>query len=227
MEYLPLGDLRAYLARQSQPWIPEVETKQIISQVLEGLKFMHAEGFAHADLKPANILIKSHAPDGWWVKLSDLGLSRRIEATQGSVGVQGTEGFIAPELYGFQQSEFKMSEDGQGTRREFCYSADVWATGETAFQLITGKDTFQNIAMLARYARGECEFPASVLEQSPCNPSSDLVGFVTLLMLADPSQRPTASMASDHPWIAELKRRFSMGTEHVISFVSRYLRRRV
>lgn len=225
MEYLPLGDLRAYLARQSQPWVPEAEAKQIISQVLEALKFMHVEGFAHGDLKPANILIKSHAPDGWWVKLSDLGLSRRIEATRGSVGVQGTPGFIAPELYGFQQSETKMSEDGQGMRREFWYSADVWATGETAFQLVTGKATFQNVAMLARYARSECEFPASVLEQSPCHPSSDLVGFVMLLMLADPSQRPTVSTACDQPWIVELKRARSVGTEHVISFPSRYLRR--
>lgn len=63
MEYLHLGDLQTYLARQSQSCVPEAEAKQIISQVLEALKFMHAERFAHGDLKPANILIRSHPPE--------------------------------------------------------------------------------------------------------------------------------------------------------------------
>jgi serine/threonine protein kinase len=48
MEYFPLGDLQNYL---SLP-LPESEVKQITSQVLEGLSFMHDNGFAHRDLKP-------------------------------------------------------------------------------------------------------------------------------------------------------------------------------
>ena len=48
MEYFPLGDLQNYL---SSP-LPEKDTQQITSQVLEGLLFMHDNGFAHRDLKP-------------------------------------------------------------------------------------------------------------------------------------------------------------------------------
>jgi serine/threonine protein kinase len=48
MEYFPLGDLQNYL---SLP-LAEKEVQQITSQVLEGLSFMHDNGFAHRDLKP-------------------------------------------------------------------------------------------------------------------------------------------------------------------------------
>ena len=48
MEYFPLGDLQNYL---SSP-LPEKDTQQVTHQVLEGLSFMHDNGFAHRDLKP-------------------------------------------------------------------------------------------------------------------------------------------------------------------------------
>ena len=49
MEYLPNGDLHKYLGLP----LPESEGQIIVSQVLEGLVFMHQNGFAHRDLKPA------------------------------------------------------------------------------------------------------------------------------------------------------------------------------
>ena len=49
MEYFPEGDLHKYL---NSP-LPEIEGQRIVSQILEGLKYMHDHGFAHRDLKPA------------------------------------------------------------------------------------------------------------------------------------------------------------------------------
>ena len=48
MEYLPYGDLHKYI---SSP-LPEKEGQHIVSQILEGLDFMHDNDFAHRDLKP-------------------------------------------------------------------------------------------------------------------------------------------------------------------------------
>jgi serine/threonine protein kinase len=48
MEYLVNGDLQRYLTAPMK----EYEAKQITSQVLEGLTFMHDNGFVHRDLKP-------------------------------------------------------------------------------------------------------------------------------------------------------------------------------
>lgn len=43
MEYLPDGDLHGYLRSP----LPEGEGQNIVSQILEGLDFMHDNGFAH------------------------------------------------------------------------------------------------------------------------------------------------------------------------------------
>lgn len=58
MEYFPLGDLQTYLIEEPDP-LPEPEAQQITFQILEGLKFMHDNGFAHRDIKPAVSLSQS------------------------------------------------------------------------------------------------------------------------------------------------------------------------
>lgn len=51
MEYLPNGDLQQYLL-PGKPFV-EREAQLIVHQTLEGLQYMHANGFAHRDMKPA------------------------------------------------------------------------------------------------------------------------------------------------------------------------------
>lgn len=51
MEYCEHGDLRNYI--DSHGRLPEDQAQDIAWQVLQGLLFMHDNGFAHRDLKPA------------------------------------------------------------------------------------------------------------------------------------------------------------------------------
>jgi hypothetical protein len=50
MEYLPEGDLHSYMRDRSA--LAEEDSRQIISQVLQGLAIMHKVGIAHRDVKP-------------------------------------------------------------------------------------------------------------------------------------------------------------------------------
>jgi serine/threonine protein kinase len=50
MEYFQYGDLQDYLSGVSP--LPEAEAQQVTFQILEGLSFMHENGFAHRDLNP-------------------------------------------------------------------------------------------------------------------------------------------------------------------------------
>jgi serine/threonine protein kinase len=57
MEYLQMGDLENNLQELEKSnyagcALSEEEVKDIITNILEGIKIMHAEGFAHRDLKP-------------------------------------------------------------------------------------------------------------------------------------------------------------------------------
>lgn len=51
MEYVQLGDLENNIIANSGK-VPESEARDITRQILSGLKIMHAESFAHRDLKP-------------------------------------------------------------------------------------------------------------------------------------------------------------------------------
>lgn len=50
MEYCPHGDLSTCL--KTSDCLPELEVQQITFQILEGLSFLHDNGFTHRDLKP-------------------------------------------------------------------------------------------------------------------------------------------------------------------------------
>ena len=56
MEYFEQGDLQRHLTSEMK----EIDAQQISKQLLEGLCFMHTNGFTHRDLKPSvGIVLKS------------------------------------------------------------------------------------------------------------------------------------------------------------------------
>lgn len=52
MEYMHYGDLEQYLS-DSEDLLPHDQVQDIVSQITEGIYFMHENRFAHRDLKPA------------------------------------------------------------------------------------------------------------------------------------------------------------------------------
>lgn len=98
-----------------KPWT------EVVDQILEagrGLTAVHAAGYIHGDVKPANILIKDGA-----AKIGDFGMSARPGL---STRIVGTPGFIAPEV-------------ADGTRTE---AGDVFALAVSTWVCLFGRLPF-------------------------------------------------------------------------------------
>ena len=69
---LDLGErLRAYAAEGRQ--LPLGGVRSVVRDVASALQCLHGKGFAHADVKPQNILVKELDADAFAAKLGDFG----------------------------------------------------------------------------------------------------------------------------------------------------------
>lgn len=109
---------------------------------MHGLRYLHAKGIMHRDLKLENIMVVPNTLgfDGWTVKIIDLGLSclslKGVKAT----GQCGTLAYNSPEIL--------------QAGKPYDNSNDVWSLGVILHALLTRqfpfisknlKDTKQNI----------------------------------------------------------------------------------
>ena len=81
MKYYPLGDLRVYIRNYGPAATRFPYTKlslvHIAKQYCQGIAFMHANGFVHCDIKPANVLLDDQ--NGVLsVIVTDFGISRVV-----------------------------------------------------------------------------------------------------------------------------------------------------
>jgi serine/threonine protein kinase len=140
----------------------------------DALGYVHAQGFVHRDVKPANVLI---AADGR-VHLADFGIARLVDSAHvtRTGEVLGTPAYFAPE---------QVSGEPVGP------AADIYALGVMLLECLTGRRPFEGTAMEVAMAR---------LSRDPEVPATLPSGWRTLLpaMTARvPAQRPTAGQVAD------------------------------
>ncbi|RSL64900.1 hypothetical protein CEP53_003907 [Fusarium sp. AF-6] len=183
MEFLELGDLQRYLTRP----LPESQGQQITKQTLEGLGFMHDNGFIHRDLKPANIMVVTKGPN-WFVKIADFGISRRRhqDVTTSLTLQRGTLGFAAPEALGVE------------SEATYSFWVDMWSLGAVAYRILTNTSAFLSLSDLFRYTSGMLEFPEDKLMSQ--NVSELGRSFIIKLMQPVPEARLSAAQAMLDPW---------------------------
>lgn len=104
------------------------EILRLFMRVAEGLHAMHLAGYAHADIKPNNIMLTA----GGEVKLIDFGQSCPLGHRKERI--QGTPDYIAPE---------------QVARQKIDQRTDVFNLGATMYWVLTGK-AFKTMLLSAR-----------------------------------------------------------------------------
>lgn len=82
--------------------LPKDRLYEIFCEICEGIMALHCAGIIHRDIKPSNIMLT----DSGKIKIIDYDAARlkKPEADKDTVFV-GTEGFAAPEQYGFMQTD--------------------------------------------------------------------------------------------------------------------------
>lgn len=97
-EYIQ-GDTLDYLLEHKP--LQEEYAIRILRQVCQGLRYLHAAGAVHRDIKPGNIILR-----GDEAVLIDFDASRLCKPTNTTdTQIMGTTGYAAPEQYGLAQTD--------------------------------------------------------------------------------------------------------------------------
>jgi len=129
--YVPGGSIHALLTKFGG--FDEKLIRVYIRQVLSGLRYLHANGLIHRDIKGANILVDTTGV----VKLADFGMASKILAgvnhttNGGKVEMAGTPYWMAPEVI---------------KRLSFGKAADIWSVGCTIIEMATAKPPWNHFS---------------------------------------------------------------------------------
>ncbi|KAL0911487.1 hypothetical protein M5K25_019631 [Dendrobium thyrsiflorum] len=136
MEHASGGELLSHLARRGR--LPEPTAARYFHQILSALRFCHAHGVAHRDVKPQNLLLDCNGN----LKISDFGLSALPEHRREDgmlVTACGTPAYAAPEI--------ARRRPYDGAR------ADAWSCGVILFVLLAGYLPFDDSNLTEMYRR--------------------------------------------------------------------------
>ncbi len=149
MERLEGESLRSYLERDGKmPWR---EATEVVVEVLAALEHSHTHGIIHRDVKPENIFLHRDHAGRPIAKLIDFGIvSVPNPETQRLTSDRfiGTLGYAAPEQI--------LGETATPL-------VDVYAAGLVFYEMITGRNPFDELDVVASIARARVErVPESV-----------------------------------------------------------------
>ncbi|KAF9216530.1 hypothetical protein BGZ59_009238 [Podila verticillata] len=162
----------------------EEETRHVIRQILEGVKYLHDRGIVHRDLKPENVLVMDK--DDMTVKISDFGFAKMVGERVFYNTICGTPSYAAPEV-------LKSGEYGK--------AVDMWSLGVVLYICLCGFPPFSDDLappkLRIQVLQSMYSFPSPYWD----NVSDEAVDLVQGLLQANPDERLTVDEALDHIWM--------------------------
>ena len=173
MERLSGQTLAELLAARRGAPLPVGECLTLLEGICDALVPLHQSGLAHADLKPANIMV---APGGR-VVLLDFGIARIEQLRVGAKRISGSPHYMAPEAI---RGAVRVGE---------AHLVDLYALGVIAFVLATGTPPFDHASPVELMLQHLHEpTPRLGARRADVPPAFDAL--VTQLLAKDAGDRP-------------------------------------
>ena len=193
MEAVTGGSLRHLLQMFGK--LPVAAVTRYIRDAVQGVQYLHENNVTHCDIKPHNLLLTGSGT----CKVADFGSAVNRSILHGPAGgsctdveahvaVNGTPLYMAPEA----------------CRGESANPRDIWSIGVTTLELLTGKLTWSDEALVMNSVRfvqrlGRDESLTLLVDDDLPPEAQD---FVRVCLRRDPSQRPSATDLLCHPFLA-------------------------
>ncbi|KAI9371022.1 kinase-like domain-containing protein [Aspergillus egyptiacus] len=167
------------------------EIYSFFKDITSGLRYLHANGYIHRDLKPNNCLLHKTS-DGIRVLVSDFGEVQPQNATRISTGATGTVSYCAPEVL--------RREYPGGPFKNFTFKSDIFSLGMILYFLCFAQLPYRNADLIheeredLEKLREEIMDWAGFDEGRRIRPDlpEQLYSFLWRLLSVDPDMRPSA-----------------------------------
>ncbi|PWN89124.1 kinase-like protein, partial [Acaromyces ingoldii] len=178
----------------------EIVIATVLRQALEGLNYLHINGWLHRDLKAANMLVD----DDGTVLLGDFGVGKENIDEGWAEGKRksfvGTPCWMAPEV---------VERKGYGTK------ADIWSFGITALELTQGRAPYSRLPPVKVLMKTLQEDPPTLDRTGGAHKYSKVFDdFARLCLQKDPTKRPSAEKLLQHGFFRQAKNK-----KHLVSTV--------
>ncbi|XP_076061213.1 serine/threonine-protein kinase grp-like [Oratosquilla oratoria] len=184
LEFAAGGDLSDEIGHSG---MGEEQAHFYFVQLISGVGYLHAQGIAHRDLKPNNLLLTEDRV----LKIGDFGLSAEFLSGGEEVYLRGTFGtrkYMAPEVF---------------SGRYRGAPADLWSCGIILVELITGRTPWRRARPRdgAYHQWMQQQHLNKVSDPSPPSSSdTSVVGLISHILTPDPKERATQADIRESGW---------------------------
>ena len=182
------GELVDFVKDQKKV-LPDSQIREIITQLLTAVTYLHRNRIVHRDIKPENILLKSK--NEIVIKMADFGLACFTDGIYQVDNIAGTPLYMAPEIV---------------QKLGYNHSCDIWSIGIMLYLMLCKYQKNSEEMLHEMVCKGKIEYPDFLwkkIDPRGANRINVAKQLTEMILRFDPAKRISAGEILVHPWITD------------------------